>query len=159
MVELTDKNIKNFWKKVDKKGEDECWEWITCKKYGVFRIDKKLYLAHRISWILHYGEIPEHNSYHGICVCHKCDNPSCVNPNHLFLGTCKDNIKDCSKKGRLSDNSGEKHWNHKLTEQEILEIRQKYIPYKYTQQQLADEYGVSNQQISDIINNKKWKHI
>ncbi|HNZ67149.1 MAG TPA: HNH endonuclease signature motif containing protein [Planctomycetota bacterium] len=157
MVELTDKNIKNFWKKVDKKGEDECWEWTACKNkynYGQFQINYKMYLSHRISWILENGDIPEN-----YCICHSCDNPLCCNPNHLFLGTHKDNIADRDKKGRQAIRNGIKNGRHILTEKEVLEIRQKYIPYKYSQQKLADEYGVCNQLVSCIINNKIWKHI
>jgi len=163
MVELTAKDIERFWKKVDIKGEDECWEWMAGKfksGYGIFRIDKKLYKSHRISWILENGQIPEDNSYFKtLFVCHKCDNKKCVNPHHLFLGTCKENMIDCSKKGRLSDNSGEKHGLHKLTEQEVLEIRFKYGTGLYTQKELAEEYGVAQPHISIIIRNKSWKHI
>ena len=164
-MKLTERNIKNFWKKVDKKGEDECWEWIASKDkdgYGYFGLDKKICLAHRISWILHYGDIPFHNSYHGMCVLHKCDNPSCVNPNHLFLGTNKDNMKDMVNKGRsskISRSQGIKNPQHKLKEQEVLEIRQKYIPYKYSQRQLAKEYNIDQKQICNIVNYKTWKHI
>jgi len=156
MIELTEKDILRFWSKVDVKGNlDECWEWQTHKKwYGIFRIKNKCFGSHRIAYTLYYGQIPEK-----MFICHKCDNPSCVNPHHLFLGTQKDNIIDCSNKNRLVDNSGEKCGTHKLTGQEILEIRQKYIPKIYTQQKLAKEYGVCPSQISLIVNNKRWKHI
>lgn len=86
-----------------KKSIDECWEWQgyrNKKNYGVTRIggrNSKAFLAHRLSWTIHFGEIP-----HGMHVCHKCDNPSCVNPNHLFIGTNQDNIMDRVAKGRSS---------------------------------------------------------
>ena len=160
-MELTEKNIKNFWKKVEIKSEDICWEWTACKNkkgYGQFRIDKKIYSSHRISYILANGQIPEDDSfYKTLFVCHSCDNPSCVNPNHLFLGTCKDNSEDKVSKNRQL--KGIKHGLHKLTEQEVLEIRFKWGTGFYTQKQLSEEYGVSQMQISFIVNIKQWRHI
>ncbi len=87
LIELTEKDILRFWSKVDVKGNlDECWEWEGTKdkdRYGMFYFNKKQYKTHRISWILKNGQIPEDDSfYKTLCVCHKCDNPSCVNPHH-----------------------------------------------------------------------------
>lgn len=155
MIKLTNKDIERFWSKVDVKGEDECWEWKKCKDkdgYGQYQINKKKYLSHRISWILENGDIPKK-----MCICHKCDNPSCVNPNHLFLGTNKNNSEDMTNKNRQA--KGENQGLHKLTEKQILEIRLKYIPYKYTQQKLAEEYNISRSLIGYIVRNKIWKHI
>jgi HNH endonuclease len=84
-----------FWKYVKK--ENNCWLWTgaTAKGYGDLQVGDKRQRAHRISWMLHRGKIPK-----GMFVCHKCDNPPCVNPAHLFLGTNRDNILDCHLKGR-----------------------------------------------------------
>lgn len=92
-----------FLSKVDRKGIDDCWTWNAAKtttgrrtpQRGVFRIGPKLFLAHRAAYVLFVGEIPG-----GAVVCHKCDNPICVNPSHLFVGTQSDNIRDCVEKKR-----------------------------------------------------------
>ena len=100
-------NVDLFWSKVEK--TKDCWEWVGCKTdggYGRYGRKIKLQKAHRISWTLINGEIPK-----GLFVLHKCDNPSCVKPEHLFLGTAKDNTQDMISKGRKSDVSGEKHPN------------------------------------------------
>jgi hypothetical protein len=86
---MTDK--ERFWKKVNINDIDRCWEWLGCISlgYGHFSLNKKMIGAHRVSWILIHGDIPE-----GFDVLHKCDNKSCVNPNHLYLGTQADNNRD-----------------------------------------------------------------
>lgn len=105
------KNEPTFWKKVDIRSGDACWEWKSAKNstgYGLhgIKIDGKgrCFLAHRVAWVLRNGQIPA-----GMCVCHRCDNPSCVNPAHLFLGTNLDNVRDMDSKGRR------KNWNSART--------------------------------------------
>jgi hypothetical protein len=107
-IDLKTKN--SFWARV-KKGElNECWNWRLVKNtwkgkwnYGVFSNNGVRIRAHRFSWILYFGPIPEE-----ICVLHECDNPTCVNPFHLFLGTHKDNADDMVSKGRNNTNRGRK---------------------------------------------------
>lgn len=98
-LRLEEKHIKSFWSKLDKGENEECWNWKAFKnKQGYGRMGiaaSECVNAHRVSWVIHYGQIPS-----GMFVCHKCDNPSCVNPNHLFLGTRQDNTNDMMIKKR-----------------------------------------------------------
>lgn len=161
-IELSEESAVRFWDKIAKKSDDECWEWLAGKSkggYGQVKINNKTYLTHRISWILHNGEIPEHNSFHGMCVCHTCDNRACVNPSHLFLGTNNDNTQDMIKKERNAQPQGEQHGCHKLTEKEVIEIREKYIPRKYSARKLAKEYGVYHSTILRIVKHVIWGHV
>jgi hypothetical protein len=148
---------KRFWQKVSK--SDECWTWIgskDCDGYGVMSQHvngiAKQRKAHIISYELHFGEIPT-----GICVLHKCDNPSCVNPEHLFLGTQADNQHDRKNKGRQA--KGEANGRAKLTEQDVRDIRYLYKTVDISQTGLANKYGVSQYSISQVVLNKKWKHV
>jgi hypothetical protein len=120
--------------------------------YGYFGFDGRIQLAHRVSYLINIGDIPE-----GYCVCHKCDNPSCVRPEHLFVGTQTDNIADMVSKKRLCRGSGKKE--SKLTECEVLEIRSRYSNGVVSQKYLADKYGVNASVISRIVNNKAWFHV
>jgi len=148
-----------FWSKVNKCGVDECWNWIaaTSKQggYGVFGGGKTRKKAHRFSFELHNGPIPIGSGYHGMCVIHSCDNPSCVNPKHLFLGTQTDNIKDMFAKNRRPNPIGEKNPSAKLKDGEVLAIR-KELKNGKTYVFLADKYNVSPSAIGRI---KKFSFI
>ena len=137
-----------FWNKVNKGKPDQCWEWTAWKNnkgYGQIGEGGKLKLAHRISWRLVYGAIPA-----GMKVLHRCDNPACVNPNHLFLGSQQDNISDMMAKSRGA--RGKKRWNCKLTEKDVHSIRKSTLK----QYKLAEIYNVCPSHISDIRNGKRW---
>ncbi len=139
-----------FWAKVNKTAD--CWIWSGgCYEdgYGNFLYMGKSIGAHRYSWIYHYGEIPQ-----GLQVLHKCDCPSCVNPQHLFLGTHKDNMKDMISKGRQQHVNGEAHYNSRLTLKQVSDIRKSPLLAR----ELANIYEVSRSHISAIKNLTKWKN-
>ncbi len=143
---------ERFWTKANIGAPDECWGWTACKSswgYGSFRFGGKMRGAHRLSWQLTYGAIPE-----GLHVCHKCDNPACVNPRHLFLGTNADNHQDAARKGRIA--RGEENGLHKLTEDEVLEIRQFLADGERSQQDIGDEFGVCRTAVSKIKLGERW---
>ena len=132
-----------------------CWMWtaaINNKGYGLIhrRIQKDGRFAHRVSYKIFNGDIPD-----GMLVLHKCDTPRCVNPEHLSLGTQSDNIQDCSNKGRLVDNAGEKHGMAKLNSSQVLEIRASDA----TNRMLGNKYGVNEATIRAIRNRIIWKHL
>ena len=160
MVSLEDQ--KRFWKKVNFFGENGCWEWIACvdtNGFGMIFIDGGPRAAHRISWEVFNGEIPKGYSYHGLCVCHKCDNPRCVNPDHLFLGTHTDNMKDMVKKGRSANHDGEKNGRSKLTRENVLKIRELHATGNYTYKNLASIYGVDYSTIRNIVVKVLWSNV
>jgi hypothetical protein len=132
---------------------DDCWTWTgsLAGRYGVLRGPKRTRLyAHRLSYEIHNGPIPE-----GLCILHSCDNPLCVNPAHLRVGTMADNMKDCVKRGRRP--RGEKCSYAKLTQSSVDLIRRQArngIPQKT----LATQFGVSKSLICQIVNRKVWTH-
>ena len=144
-----------FWSKVDKKEANDCWNWQTGKGwngYGQFFIDKKNIRAHRFSYELHHNR----KITPGLVVMHTCDNRACVNPAHLVEGTVRENVQDKVNKNRQSRLPGERNGNSKLTEQQVLEIREKIDK---SNQELAELYNISKRNIHQIISRKRWSHI
>ena len=152
---------ERFWAKVNK--TDGCWEWtakvIANTGYGRIKINRKMVLSHRYSYIIHHPLTIDLWEHREICVCHKCDNRKCVNPAHLFLGSYGDNLRDCIAKGRNPDRKGEKHPMVKLTENDVREIRTRYAEGGITHEDLGIKYGVKRETIGYIIRRLNWKHI
>lgn len=173
-----------FWSRVRK--TRGCWEWIGAqqirrgqpKGYGKLTRDYQSLKAHRVSWELHFGEIPD-----GLFVLHECDNPPCVRPDHLFLGTSLDNTLDAMRKGRLNtdamhavpehkrnrrrgkdhrwygstESRGEGNLSAKLTTEKVIEIRS--LEGTMSQEKLAKRFGIGQAQLSRILRRKCWRHV
>ena len=136
---------------------EECWLWIgSCNKQGYGQIGSgpprnTMLRAHRVSYELHYGTIPNEMD-----VCHHCDNPPCVNPAHLFLGTARDNAQDARRKGRTA--KGERQGHSKLSTADVYSIRYRSLQGERNIN-LAKEYGVTDATICEILHRKSWQHL
>lgn len=146
--------INEFWDYVDKTGE--CWLWARARDeggYGRLMVEGQDWLAHRAAYELTYGPIPEE-----LCVLHRCDNPPCVKPDHLFLGSRADNIADMIAKGRKAPQAiGQDNPNSRLTIEQVIEIKK--TPHYYLSGGLAVKYGVTSQTIRDIRRGRTWRHV
>lgn len=143
---------ERFWEKVEVGSPNDCWRWTAAKTtygYGVFSMNgrRDLHGAHRISWLIEHGEWPKD------CVLHRCDNPACVNPKHLFDGTKAENMQDKISKGRQP--RGATSGPAKLLDQQIIEILKDGRSLKA----IAADYGVGYHAIRDIKRGVTWKHI
>lgn len=132
-----------------------CWEWNGWRHksgYGQVSVGgNKRNHASRIAYLAWVGPLD------GQFACHRCDNPPCINPAHLFAGTPKENSEDCANKGRTPH--GERQWGHKLTEDEVRAIRAAYATGKFTQAELARTYGVSKSNVNVLILGKTWARV
>lgn len=153
--------IELFWENVPIGDPDACWEWQGGTRYntgyGAFRINGRQSLTHRISYELTYGPIPD-----GLHVCHHCDNPPCVNPHHLFLGTHADNMGDMARKGRApapgKGKNGESHPNATVTDAIARAILERHAQGE-RQNDLAREYKIGKGVVHRIVRRVSWKHI
>lgn len=178
--EIREVDKSRFWEKVDK--GDGCWLWTagTVRGYGMFGVHRKPIAAHRLSWIIAFGDIPD-----GILVCHKCDVRGCVRPDHLFLGTIADNIADCVAKGRNA--KGDKHWTRtdpwklpignehwsrrmpeltaygerngqaKLTVEDVKAIRA--LSGKLSHKKISEQFHIGQAHATRIILRQRWAHV
>jgi hypothetical protein len=155
-----------FWRQV-KKMDSGCWVWtgVTTNGYGQISYGGKGRRAHRVSWELHCGTIPD-----GLLVLHKCDNPPCVNPSHLFLGTHQDNMDDAIEKGRRPTGElhpsrlhpelmsrGEDNGSAKLTAEQVMAIRDRKGKAKH--REIAKEFGIARSTVSTILRGEIWRHL
>lgn len=142
------------WYRPGQPSADECWDWegnTDAYGYGALGRGGKVLKAHRVSYELYVGSIPE-----GAQILHSCDRPICVNPSHLRPGNARDNTDDALERDRIR--KGDRHWNVKLTEEDVREIRslrEKGRTYRF----IAESYGVSTSAIRDIIIRRNWKHV
>lgn len=156
MFDVDSKALIRFWNNVAKKNIDECWNWIGTLNdsgYGKFCIKHQMKYADRVSYYLHYGSYDPK-----LFVCHKCDNPQCVNPNHLFLGTSKDNMQDAKNKCRTC--IGSKNATSVLNESLVHNLIKDILIGKYNNlNQICKEYQLSETAIKNILNGNTWTHV
>jgi hypothetical protein len=149
-----------FWKYVRK--TRGCWYWTGATTYGGYGVIQsgprggKLLRAHRLSWRIHYGDFDE-----SLALCHHCDNPSCVRPDHLFLGSHSDNMQDMLAKGRAGTERahGTGHHAAKLTDDSVRAIRAAYAAGGSSLNALAARYGVSKKTILNVVRGRIWTHV
>jgi HNH endonuclease len=151
--------------RIDRRDAYDCWEWPSSRNdagYGIMAVGRagqqRQRRAHRLAWEFLVGPVPD-----GLDVCHHCDNPPCVNPRHLFLGTRQENSRDMWRKGRGRGGnahlSGETNPNARLSDEDVLSMRRRYSARGVTMTRLAAEYGVSQSVISNVLTRRTWRHL
>lgn len=153
-MHLSERNLKNFWNKVTKLSNQDCWEWTACLQsngYGQIRFDNKVHYSHRLSYFIHFGHIPEDKH-----VLHRCDNRKCVNPLHLFLGDQASNMADCAAKRRNAH--GTRSPLSKITEQQLAEIR-RLSESGCTCKYISNKYNLHYNTIYKILKGVTYKHV
>lgn len=152
---MTEAEKARFWGRV-RKSDTGCWLWLGWRLpsgYGMVRYEGRDVGAHRVSWELTHGALPA-----GAFVLHRCDNPPCVRPDHLFLGSAKSNTQDMLRKGRHRVERGAQHHAARLGEDEALEIRLRAASGA-SQHALAAEFCISPQAVNDIVRGRAWRHV
>lgn len=161
LLQLARDAERRFWSKVDKRGPDECWPWTACTDkdgYGGLQIGSRSdgvrgkARAHRLSWCL----ANDRNIPSGLCVLHRCDNPICVNPRHLFLGTNVDNTADRTAKGRGWRPRGEAHPHASTSRYGARVIYRMATSGKWTQREIAAAFRIGQSQVSRIYSGQHW---
>lgn len=159
-----EERLDRFWARVSK--SENCWLWtgaVNARGYGSLSNGVRVVGAHVYSYEIYYGPVPA-----GMCVCHHCDNPPCVRPDHLFLGTYTENALDCSRKGRANGSArahhGEDHGRAKLTWEQVCEIRRRHpkppgrgIRSSESMLKTAAEFGINSGHISAIVAGRSWQ--
>ena len=156
-MNIDKKTRERFFSNVQAGTGDACWLWTanTFRGYGRLWVNGKTQRAHRVAYEIAFGKFPK-----TMCVCHACDNPGCVNPKHLFLGTQIDNLLDMSLKGRrrFGHVTGERHGQSKLDSQQVLEIK-KRLAMGQSRASLAELFRVGRTAIANIATGVRWKHV
>lgn len=152
-------DIDRLWSKIAKGGESECWLWLAgtfSNGYGCFKVDHKSVLSHRIVFLLEGGALTSEEPY----VLHSCDVKRCNNPKHLHAGSATSNYLEAATRSLIPSKHGQLNPAARLTEELVLEIKDRYrrLPY-ISQSSLARQYGISQQHISQIVNGTRWGSI